>query len=148
MKSEMRNQKSKIQPRGVALMAVVVTLVILALMMSAVAWQMVASGRVLLHRHYELQAGWLARSGIEHAAARLLEQPSEYRGETLHPIELSTVNIDVTYLADSHTYRVRSEARYPIDLAAFVMRTQTRIFKRVVDGKTVRLDCIASDEDE
>ena len=128
---------------GIALMATVVTMVILSLIMSAIAWQILASGRLLQHREYQLQAELLARAGIEVAAARLLEQGGSYRGETLELAELSQVAIQVNGEPNqADVYRVSCEARYPTDVVAAVARSQTRWFKRVVDGEEVRLECI------
>jgi len=129
--------------RGVALMAAVVTLAIIALMMSAIAWQIVASNRVLQHRTSELQAGWLARAGIEHAAAKLLKQSNGYRGETLELLTRSQVTIVIEDVAEiPGAVRVTVEARYPTDSVAVVSRKQTRIFKRSVRDETVVLECV------
>jgi hypothetical protein len=145
---QLRTSFPLMRRRGVALMAAVVTLVIISLMMSAIAWQMVASGRMLQHREYELQAASLAQAGVEWAAAKLLERPDSYRGETLQLIELSSVTIEVSDAPNlPHAYRVTCEARYPTDLVAVVSRKQTRLFQRVVDAEEVRLECLASNED-
>jgi hypothetical protein len=128
-------------------MAAVVVLVLLSLMMSAIAWQIVARDRILQHRQYELQTESLARAGIEVAAARLLEQPDGYHGESLELIEQSNVTIEVSGVSNlPNTYRVISIARYPTDLAAVVSRRQSRTFRRVVQGDTVCLECTASND--
>src|SRR5262245_58002910 len=100
------------QRRGVALMAAIVTMVILSLMMSAIAWQIIACGRVLQHREYELEAESLARAGIEFAAARVLENPESYQ-EVLEPIERASVTIEVRHEpSQPDTYRISCMARY------------------------------------
>jgi type II secretory pathway pseudopilin PulG len=146
-RERVRNERVRNARRGVALMVVVVVLVILALMMSAIAWQMVAGRRELQHRQYELQAALLARAGIEHAAARLLERAQGYTGETLQPIARCIVTIEVFDEAGSDAVRVRSVARYPTDIVSVVVHTQTRLFRRVADGATVRLECLASNDE-
>jgi hypothetical protein len=130
-------------------MAAIVVLVILALIMSAIAWQIVASGRILQHRVYELQAESLVRSGIEVAAARLLERPEGYHGESMELIERSTVTIEVSGVPSlQNAYRVTCAARYPTDLVAVVVREQSRTFHRVVDGESVRLECVVGSDGE
>ena len=152
MNSQISNLKSQIQnpiaqSGGVALMAVVLTLTILAVMISAIAWQMLANRRMLEHREYELQAAWLARAGVEHAAARVLTNPDGYSGETIEPVELSTVRIEVTPDPDSPgAYRITSEARFPTDAKDFVTRTMTRRFKRLTDGGTIRLESLPTND--
>jgi Tfp pilus assembly protein PilX len=138
LKSQIRNSSG--QPRGLAIMVALVTLVILSLMMSAIAWQLLANRRMLDHREYQLQADLLARAGIEHAAARLLSGPDGYAGETLQLIPLSSVTVELNSEPDSPgVYRVTSNARYPTDAADYVTRSVTRRFKRQVDGNKVQL---------
>lgn len=149
MKSQTKSLRSRVQtwraqPRGLAIMAAVVTLVILSLLMSAIAWQLLATRRMLDHREYQLQADLLARAGIEHAAARLLASPNGYEGETLQLIPLSSVTVELNSESDSPgVYRVTSEARYPTDAADYVVRSVTRKFKRQVDGNKVQLFSIS-----
>jgi type II secretory pathway pseudopilin PulG len=128
---------------GVALMAVVVTLVILAMMMAAVAWQIVATGRTLQHRHAELQADALARAGIEIAAARLLQQPLPDHEESLELIERSKVTWRVSARENApDAYEVTCEARYPNDSVSVVVRQQSRVFQRSARDGVTRLESI------
>jgi len=151
MKSQISNFESQIRkpagrPRGLSIMAAVVTLVILSLLMSAIAWQLLANRRMLDHREYQLQADLLARAGIEHAAARLLANPDGYTGETLQLIPLSSVTVELNAESGSPgVFRVTSSARYPIDAADYVNRSVTRKFTRRVDGSNVELQSVASD---
>jgi hypothetical protein len=152
MKSQIANFKSQIRKRprhpcGLAIMAAVVTLAILSLLMSAIAWQLLANRRMLHHREYQLQADLLARAGVEHAAARLLASPDGFAEETLQLIALSSVTIELE--ADPNSpgvYRVTSEARYPTDAADYVTRSVTRKFLRQVDGESVQLQSLVSGE--
>jgi type II secretory pathway component PulK len=142
------------QRNGIALMAAVVVLVILSLILSAIAWQIVASGRMLQHRAYQLQARWLARAGIEMAASELLiqqpqalESPYAYE-QTDELIESSHLEIEISSVPDRiNVFRVTCLARYPTDTVASVTRKQTRVFQRVVDNGKVRLNCLESGDD-
>jgi hypothetical protein len=135
------------RPRGLAIMAAVVTLAILSLFMSAIAWQLIANRRMLDHREYQLQADLLARAGIEHAAARLLSSPDGYTGETIQLVLLSSVTVEVYSEPGSPgVYRVHSEARYPTDAVDFVRRSRSQTFKRLVEGDKVELQVLKSDD--
>jgi hypothetical protein len=106
--------------------------------------QTVTSIRQADHRHYQIQALWLARSGVESAAARLLANPANYRGETRAIIPKSLVRIDV--LNDSakpDIFQITCEARYPTDAREAVLRSQTLRFRRVTEKNKVRLEAIA-----
>lgn len=134
-----KNQKSRIK-NGLAIMVAVVTLVVLSLLMSAIAWQLLANRRMLDHREYQLQAELLARAGVEHAAARLLASPDGYEGETLQLIPASSVTIEVNAEPDSPgMFQISCSARYPTDAVDYVTRSVTRRVKRQVEGDHVQL---------
>lgn len=113
---------------GVALIAALVTLTIVSTLLVAIALQSTNARRQLDRRHDQLQAAWLAQSGIELAIARLASDPN-YKGETLELVPHSQVRITVT-TEDNKKPRVRivSEARYPtndrkpVQLTATVLR--------------------------
>src|SRR4051812_31267780 len=63
---------------GVAIIAVLVALAILSVILAVVTLQIVTQRNVVRHRQRQLQADWLARAGIEHAAPRLLASPAEF----------------------------------------------------------------------
>ncbi len=155
MKSQISNLKSQIsnrklryqhpfgQPRGIAVMAAVVTLAILSLLMSAIAWQLLANRRMLLHREYQLQAEHLARTGIEHAAAALLVNAEGNFEKTLELLPASSVRVEARSEAESPSiYRVTSEARYPTDAADYVTRSMTRLISRQVNEGKVKLQMV------
>lgn len=132
--------------RGVALAAVVITLSVLTLLVSAVAWQMLANRRMLEHRQLELQAQWLAHAAVERAAARLLDDPAAYTGEQVELVPLSLVRIDVSAVPQApDVFEVRCEARYPVDpedSENVVVRSATRRFRRMADEQRVRLEAV------
>ena len=89
------------------------------------------------------QAEWLARSGVEVAAARLLADPNGYSGETIKPLPRSEVRIVVRKdSTEQDVYRVQCEARYPTD-ARVVVRSVTRALKRVDGPKGVRIEPVS-----
>src|SRR5215212_5186987 len=95
---------------GAAIMWALVVLAVLAVTTATAAWQFGAARRGLAWRHDRLQAEWLARSGCELAAARLLAGPADYTGETVEPIPDAKVVIVVEKDAKPDTFRVRCEA--------------------------------------
>src|SRR5262249_53708935 len=116
---------------GVALLGALVTLAVLSLLSAAIGWQILASRRILEHRHWELQASWLARAGVERAAAQLLTDPGGYDGEVEEIIPLSNVRIEMRPMPDlPGIYEVTSESHYPTDSVDLVVRTATRRFRR------------------
>ncbi|GEM_PF-1599564 len=129
--------------RGLAVIGAILALAVLAMIMATVAGQILAQRRMLEHRHYELQADWLARAGVERGAARLLADPSNYDGETVEPISFGQVRIDVAKVeGTTDTFRIEAESRYPVDATDLAVRTATRRFRRVADGDRVRLEVV------
>ena len=130
--------------RGMALVAALVTLAIVSTLMASIAWHITANRRMAEHRRHRIQAGWLARGGLELAAAGLLGDPERYKGESAKPIEQSQVRITVEPEAGSKdVYKVVSEARYPTNMRNVVVHSVTRRMHRVVDGEQVRIEVLA-----
>lgn len=124
--------------RGAALMAAVIVLAVLSMTMGAVTWQIATRSRMLQHRYQALQAGWLARSGIEQAAVRLLTEAKDYKGEVIEPVADSSVRIQVELeQQEPLTYRITSRARFPTDARDPVQRVLTARFRLEVadDGR-------------
>src|SRR5438128_9450803 len=125
---------------GMALMFVVVVLMICSALLVSLTTQMVAAHRMLDRRERQQQSLWLARSGLELAAARLLQDP-KYQGETTDMIPLGEVHITVaTDKKAPDIFEITSEARFAKDMRENVVRALTRRCRRVVDGSTVRLE--------
>jgi type II secretory pathway pseudopilin PulG len=130
--------------RGIAAMWALVVLAVLTVVIGIITWQSVTGLRRADHRQAQLQALWLARSGVELAAARLLDNPDGYTGETLALIPRSQVRIVVTHDPNQEqTFMVTSKARYPADGRESVLRAQSRRMRRVVEKNQVRLEAIA-----
>ena len=128
-----------VRRKGGAFLIVLVALALVGIAMSTTAWRMTASRRFLDRRHQELQAQWLARSGIEMAAALLLSVPGQYAGETAELLANSTVRIRVTPIAAPDRYRVISDALYPKDAHGPVRCSVECEVKRILHAGTIEL---------
>jgi hypothetical protein len=134
---------------GAALMWVLVILAVLSVTSATAVWQIGAARRGLALRHNRLQAVWLARSGCELAAARLLADPEGYTGESIETIADAKVKIAVERDASRpDAYRVRCEARYPVGDRSEVSRSTSRLVTRRTDGdrRTIEMTLIEVDE--
>jgi hypothetical protein len=119
--------------RGAALVWVVTILAVLGVTSGVAVHEFGAARRTLTIRHDRIQTEWLARSGIELATARLLND-ADYKGETVEPIKNGPVVIKVT--KDGETYLIRCEAKYPADDVRAVMVTTDRKATRTTkDGR-------------
>lgn len=118
---------------------VLVVLSVLTALTATATWQYLAGRRMLRDRQQAQQATWLARSGIELAAAHLLADPN-YRGEKLTPLEDSQVQVEVTVGKDGQL-EVTATARYPASKQPHV-RTATRVFRRMADNEKTRLEVV------
>ena len=131
--------------RGAALVWAVVILALLAALLQLSVRHVLAARRQLDRRHSELQTDWLARAGLERAAARLLAAP-DYTGESLAPIPGAQVLIEVKQDLDlPSTYQVTSAARYPTDGNPVIVRSLSRRFRRKVEEGRARMDVLAGD---
>jgi hypothetical protein len=91
------------------------------------------------YRQRQLQSLWLARAGVERAAARLLAEPDKYSGEDVKLIEDGTVKIIVERDAKTpKMVHVTCEAIYPdLDPTRVTHTLQRRV---TIDGHVIRLE--------
>jgi hypothetical protein len=106
-----------------------VVLATISVFMVTINMQILLNRRIVEHRQHQVQALWLARSGVEVAAARLGDE--KYTGETLAIIPDSLVRIDVQRAKDANAgYNVSVEAKYPTESsghsAAHALQRQLR----------------------
>jgi len=133
--------------RGVALLGAVAALVVVSALVATAGWHVLLNRRLAERREHQLQAGWLARAGVELATARLLGDPEGYAGESAEPVARSQVRVTVEReKGSSETFRVVSEARYPTDGRGVVVRELTRRLRRVSEGGRVRLEVLPAEE--
>jgi len=122
-----------------------VVLSVLTVLMAVITWQVLANRRWLDRRQNQMQSVWLARSGLELAATRLLSNPAGYTGESLQLIPESEIRIEVQRDSDSaNSYSVTSEARYPTSGKAVVVRSLTHRLRRVTEKDGVRVEVVAT----
>jgi hypothetical protein len=139
------NMNPRLVRRGAALIVLVITLALLGAIMAAIAFQMNAGHRILEQRGNELQADWLARSGIEIAISRIMAESSRYSGETIAIVPRSQVRIGVVPEPGSpNDFRVKCEARYPDDTPQTVVRALEYRLRRLPKGNDMTIEaCIA-----
>ena len=104
----------RVSRRGVAAIWALVVLAVLMIVIELLAVHTANGIRRADHHHHQIQALWLARSGVELAAARLLANPADYNGETLEVIPRSQVHIEVHKTSDTpDIFRITCEASAP-----------------------------------
>lgn len=131
---------------GAALLWALVVLGVLSVTSATAVWQIGAARRGLNLRQNRLQTVWLARSGCELAASRLLADPADYRGETLEPVPESRVRVTVEKdPTQPGTFRVRSEATFPVGDRNEVARSLTRRIAIRAEGDRKRIEVLPDD---
>lgn len=129
--------------RAYALLTVVLMLGIVAILLGTITMQVLLIDRTQLQVEARAQSLWLARSGQEIAAARLLAA-ADYRGESLELVPTGSVQIAVERRQD--VFRVTSEAAYLGALPYPVVRTVRRSYRRLGSGSGVRLEVVQEKE--
>jgi type II secretory pathway pseudopilin PulG len=128
---------------AVAAMWALVVLSVLTIVMAAITWQVLAGRRFLERRQNQMQAVWLARSGFELAATRLLS--NQAGEESLQLTAEWEVHVQVQRDSSSpDIYSVTSEARYPTNGNGLVVRSLTRRLRRVVEEDRVRMEVVVA----
>jgi type II secretory pathway component PulK len=126
-----------------ALVVALVTLAALSVIISGVAVQLFAQRQSLTQRHNQLQATWLARAGVELAAARLLDKPAPFSEDNQELLAKASVRI-VVEKEGPEVYSVRAEAKVgPPD--RLVVRTAQARFRRMTSGGIVRLENLSAE---
>ncbi|HEV3203000.1 MAG TPA: hypothetical protein VGY77_01395 [Gemmataceae bacterium] len=129
--------------RGVAAIWALVVLAVLVIVIGLLAVQTANGIRGADHHHHQIQTLWLARSGVELAAARLLANPADYNEETLEIISRSQVHIDLHKTSDKpDIFRITCEARFPTDEPRPVLRSHSVRFRRIIEKDQVRLEVV------
>jgi hypothetical protein len=127
---------------GVACILAIAILAVLAVIMGTVFAQGLRGRRIEDRRSEQLQTLWLARSGVEVGAARLVREPL-YTGETITPVPGSQVTIKIEHR--SKQYIVASEARYAVESTAPLVRRLERHFHLVGGPGQRRLQASGSE---
>ena len=122
---------------AIAIIAVIVAMAVLTVILAVVTQQIVRQRNVVRHRQRQLQADWLARAGIEHAAARLLASPAAFTDDQQEILPDTKLSITVAKAAGD-IYVVRADAKVGME-GTPVARTSSVRFRRTESGGTVRL---------
>ncbi len=140
----MRHTRAGLLRRGFAVMGALTALVLVAALLAMVALHTTANHNLARRRHEQLQAAWLARAGVELAIERLLSRPGGYTGETAEPIPQGRVWVTVEQEKGAPgTFRVTSEAHYPVDAGKVpAERTVMCRVRRVSEGERVRIEVV------
>jgi type II secretory pathway component PulK len=129
--------------RGATLIAVLVVLSVVSITAVAVGWQLVANRRHDSVRRNQMQAVWLAQSGVELAIDRLLSDPAKYRGETVDLLSQGQVRIKIEREPGPvQLFTIVSEARYPMEAPTPVARSITRLVRRKVEDGKARIEVV------
>ncbi len=129
---------------GMAIILILVALAVLTIVLSVATSQALAQRRLAQQRARQLQADWLARAGIELAAARLLGQPGAFTTEhkDLAPDALVRVVVEKT---GDNVFDVRAETEIKSGDAIAVIRSARVRFRRSDIGAP-RLQALPSEQ--
>jgi type II secretory pathway pseudopilin PulG len=123
--------------KGFALIAALVAMSVLAIVLTVVTVQIVAQRNLLRQRERQLQADWLARAGVELAAARLLDSAKEFSEERTDLAPAGKVKIEVKKSAE--IFIVSAEADVGLAGEKTVTRGVTARFRRTDSGGVIHL---------
>jgi type II secretory pathway component PulK len=115
--------------QGFALVVALVVMAVLSVLLSVVTVQVVSQRKLLVQRQRQLQAEWLARAGVEIAAARLLEKPEAFSDDKVKLLDDAKVRIAVEK-AGSTTFDVKVDVEVGAKDESQVVRTLTARFER------------------
>jgi hypothetical protein len=132
--------------RGVAIMWALVIVTVLALVSATAVWQMSAGRRALERRQNGLQALWLARSGAELAADRLMANP-DYTGESIELIADSDLRIAVEKEPTAKdSYRIHCEAHCPAAGPGSIGKVLTWKATRRGEPAAIKLELVSDND--
>jgi hypothetical protein len=132
--------------RGVAIMWALVIVTVLSLVSATAVWQISAGRRALERRQHLIQAVWLARSGAEIAAERLMVD-ADYAGESIEVIPDTGLRITVAKdPAATDVYRIRCEAQCPATGPGSIGRALAWKAIRRDNPRSVALELVTDDD--
>jgi uncharacterized membrane protein len=135
-----RTQTSKAR-RGLALLVVFAVMAVLSVVLATVTFNAVAQRNMAQQRQHRLQADWLARAGIDLAAARLLEKPAAFTEELTELVPGAKVGIVVADLGKGE-FSVTADAESGRDEELLVVRSAIRHFRRTEENGSTRLEVV------
>ena len=127
--------------RGAALIMALVALACVTIVLSTITAQVVSQRLTVRRQERQRQAEWLARAGVELAAARLLDSPAPFVDDKQELIGDSKLRIAVEK-ADKDSFAVKVEAQVGLAEGRTVVREASARFRRTDKGGAVRLETI------
>ena len=119
---------------GVAIVTAIVVISVVTIILAVIAVQVFSQRMAARQRHNQLQAQWLARTGVEWAAARLLEKPDPFSEDQSGLVSDSRLHI-VVEKTDDGNFLVTAEAEVGLEERPIVVRMANARFHRTeVDG--------------
>jgi hypothetical protein len=128
---------------GMALFVVLALLAVLSGVLVSITFTTVSQRQSVQERHHRLQAEWLARSGLEIAAARILEKPVPFTEEYSDQAADGKVRIVVEETGKAE-FTVTSDAEVGRERDTAVLRSMTRHFRRTEASGGVRLEVVTA----
>jgi hypothetical protein len=131
--------------RGVALVMALVLIAVLSLILGVVTLQVVSERKLIHDRQRHLQAAWLARSGVELAAARLLKSPDGFKAieEKLLADAKVAITVEKT---DKGLYTVSVEAEVGPEEEKLSTSTANVRLRRIENEGRMRIQIVAMDK--
>ena len=123
---------------GAALLMAMVALAVVTILLSTVTAQIVAQRRVLRQQERQHQADWLARAGVELAAARLLVNSAPFVDDKQELLPDSKLRISAEKSAND-SFTVTVDAQVGMADGRVVARSLTKYFRRSETGDAVKL---------
>ena len=120
--------------RGGALIIALVAMSIIVLVLSMLTAQVVMQRNLVRQRHRQVQAEWLARAGIETAAARLLSQAEPFTDDNLEIAPDSKLRVAVEKAGDA--FVITASAEVGLEGGRPILREINARFRRTeVEGR-------------
>ena len=131
--------------KGVALIMALVAMAVITIVLTVITTQIVTQRHMVRQRQRQLQADWLARAGVELAAARLLDSPTAFKDDKQQFAEDSKLSI-VVEKAEADSFTVTVEAQVGLTDGRAVARSATSRFRRTDKGGVVRLEAVDAEK--
>ena len=137
----MRQFQPSMRRKGIALVMALVVMAALAVILSVTAMQCLAARQMLRLRQRQFQAEWLARAGVESAAARLLSSPAGFTEDKQEILPDAKVQVVVEKTAED-VYVITADAELGAKEEPPVARTTRARFRRTDSDGMIRLQAL------
>ena len=131
--------------RGLALLMALVAMAVITVVLSVITTQIITQRQMVRQRQRQFQAEWLARAGVELAAAKLLESPTAFVDPKQELVPDSKLRI-VVEKAEGDAFKVTADAEVGLAEGRPVSRSATSHFRRTDKGGTIRLEAVTADK--